>query len=290
MGIIIMFLIWYNIWGKNNPKIYRWVSSKSSKLIPICIAVSVLLSFSMTTFFASLIALLIFSAVFALPVFFVWSILKLFGIGKKREQRSDYTYYQKYYESKTPVKGISTTVTGITKSVPKRRKIVDRFDKKYVLNLKDDEIDRIVDASYMSNCWESEISEMDEGYDSIMEWYRSDTGWLRAYLRAFPIKSISSDFEMQHKIVLESFQTIFDQIHPERFTSVDDCIKEINDTFLTFFDETTFMLAYRFLEANNIKYEMPRVGLVRADSVLEQLKKKYDAQAEQGENVTGQKL
>lgn len=279
MGLIVMFLIWYNIWGKSNPRVYRSLSPNISKIIGVVIAISILFSLSGPLFIGTFAVLIVFGVMFGLPAFIIWSLLKAFGIGKKREQRDDYAYYQRYYQAPAPVKGISTTVTGLTKSVPKRRKIIEKFNKKHSLNLTDEEIDRIVDASYMSNCWECEIYEMDLDYKSIMQWYRSDTGWLRAYLHAFPVQSVSSDFEMQHKIVLESFNTIFEQIHPEKYASVDDCVKAINDTYFTLFDETTFMLAYRFLEANNIKYPMPRVDLVRSDSVLDQLKAKYDQEA-----------
>lgn len=279
MGIIVMFLIWYNIWGKSNPRVYHKVSPNISKILPALFVVSILFSMSAPLFIGTFVVLLVFGLMFGLPAFIIWSLLKAFGIGKKREQRNDYAYYQRYYQAPAPVKGISTTVTGLTKSVPKRRKIIEKFNKKHSLNLTDEEIDRIVDASYMSNCWECEIYEMDSDYKSIMQWYRSDTGWLRAYLHAFPVQSVSSDFEMQHKIVLESFDTIFGQIHPEKYASVDDCVRAINDTYFTLFDETTFMIAYRFLEANNIKYPMPHVDLVRSDSVLDQLKAKYDQEA-----------
>lgn len=279
MGIIVMFLIWYNIWGKSNPRVYRSVKTNSSKIIPIIVVMGILFSMTGPLFIGTFVVLLVFGIMFGLPAFIIWSLLKAFGIGKKREQRNDYAYYQRYYQAPAPVKGISTTVTGLTKSVPKRRKIIEKFNKKHSLNLTDEEIDRIVDASYMSNCWECEIYEMDIDYKSIMQWYRSDTGWLRAYLHAFPVQSVSSDFEMQHKIVLESFDTIFGQIHPEKYASVDDCVRAINDTYFTLFDETTFMIAYRFLEANNIKYPMPHVDLVRSDSVLDQLKAKYDQEA-----------
>lgn len=286
MGIIVMFLIWYNIWGKSNPRVYHKVSPNISKILPALFVVSILFSMSAPLFIGTFVVLLVFGLMFGFPAFIIWSLLKAFGIGKKREQRNDFAYYQRYYQAPAPVRGVSTTVTGLTKSVPKRRKIIEKFNKKHDLNLTDEEITRIVDASYMSNCWECEIFEMDMDYKSIMQWYRSDTGWLRAYLHAFPIQSVSSDFEMQHKICLESFDTIIGQIHPEKFSSVEECVRAINDTYFTAFDETTFMIAYRFLEANNIKYQLPHMDLVRSDSVLEQLKSKYDQEtAEQTEKL-----
>lgn len=290
MGLIILFFIWYKVWGERNPKIYRAVTPNLSKIIPIIFVISILFSTTMPTLIGSFIVLFVLATLFGIPALIIWGILKCFGIGKKREQKNDFAYYQKYYQAPEPVKSVSTTITGLTKSVPKRRKIVEKFNKKHSLNLTDEEIERIVDASYMSNCWECEIYEMDLDYQSIAQWYRSDTSWLRAYLHAFPVQSVSSDFEMQHKIVLESFDTIFGQIHPEKFASVDDCVKAINDTYFTAFDETTFMIAYRFLQANNIVYPMPHIDLVRTDTVLEQLKAKYDREAETDSEKTRQKI
>ncbi len=49
----------------------------------------------------------------------------------------------------------------------KRRKIVDKFNKRFELNLSDVEIDRIVDASYASIEWEVEIYAMTKEMTTI---------------------------------------------------------------------------------------------------------------------------
>lgn len=274
MGLFIAFVVWYNIWGKNNPKVYRKTQDILPKIFFGIFIISAITSMAPPLFIGSMILFGVLAGVFVVPYLIIKAILKAVGVGNKKARKDDFAYYQQHYQAPQRV---GATITGLTKSVAKRRKIVEKFSKKNALNLTDEEIMRIVDASYMSNCWECEIYEMSLEYDSIYQWYRGDTGWLRAYLHVFPIQNVSSDFEMQHNICLDSFDEIFRSMRPEAYTTVDAYIKAINDKYLTAFDETTFMIAYRFLEANGRKYNLPRVGLANTNSELDELQKKYDS-------------
>ncbi|MGN0152084.1 MAG: hypothetical protein ACI39Q_06390 [Wujia sp.] len=281
MPIFVFFIIWYALYGKNNPKIFRTLEDKIPKIIGILILISVFSSMIPHVLSASI--ALIFSLA---PLIFIgWLIYRLSGRGKKKDQRSDYTYYQNNYQAEEKKRGMGTSVTGLTRSVPKRRKIVEKFNKKYKLSLTEKEIERIVDASYVSNCWEREIYDMDREYDTLYQWYNGASGWLRAYLHAFPVQSVSSDFEMQRNICMDSFDQIFRDIQPGKFATIDDCVDAINNRYMTVFDETTFMIAYRFLESNGRKYELPHLGVMRNESEMDRLKRKYD---EAAENMAGQ--
>ena len=47
---------------------------------------------------------------------------------------------------------------------------------------------------------------------------------------------------------------------------------------MTNFDDISFMMAYRFLEANGRKYTLGEVEILHTDDELSDLKKKYDAE------------
>jgi hypothetical protein len=53
-------------------------------------------------------------------------------------------------------------------------------------------------------------------------------------------------------------------------------VDAINKRYLTSFDETTFMIAYNFLNANDRKHELPRAGATKMYSELDSLMSKYD--------------
>jgi hypothetical protein len=296
MSFFIIFVIWYNIFGKQNPKIYRAIDGKIGKIFGGVILFSVISSVlpGLSSLMFALLALLICVSPFILIVLFIqW----LTGNGpfsnsrraKNKQTNRDWnTYYQQsvggqdpYINSRYNQSGgrrgtIDPTLTGLTKSVPKRRKIIQKFNNKYSLNLTDAEIDRIVDASYMSFSWEREIYDMDKDYNSVFEWYNSETCWLRAYLRVFPVQSVSSDFKRQLQICLDVFDDIFNTIKPSTYASVDDCVDAINNRYLTSFDENTFMIAYNFLNANGRKHNLPKAGATKMYSELDRLMSKYD--------------
>ena len=280
MGIFGFFIMWYFIFGRNNPKVYRKIEGNLSKIITGVILLSFFTK-AIPGLFALSIGMLGMFMLLGAPIWVIKTILQ--GAFEKESKQNvtqqtakgtGYTYAEEFQRSNSGKKGIS--MTGLTKSVPKRRKIIQKFNKKYSLNLTDKEVDRIVDASYMSYCWEYEIFCMDKEYDTIYEWYKGDSNWLRAYLHVFPIQNVSSDFEMQRQTCINVFNQIFTEINPSSFATIDDCIDAINNRYYTAFDETTFMIAYRFLEVNGKKHSLPNSGVARTSSELERLMRKYD--------------
>ncbi|MGN0368854.1 MAG: hypothetical protein ACI4EK_08745 [Wujia sp.] len=270
MPLLIVFLIWYGLFGSNNPRIYNRIADKLPKIIFGFILLSIF-----SSLIPSIIGLSIGLLVMASPFLFLVWLARLSTRGRKRQQKSDYEYYRTHYQEDTSRKK-GTTVTGLTRSVGKRRKIVNKFNKKHGLNLTDAEVTRIVDASYMSNCWEREIYDMDQEMDSLFEWYKGDTAWLRAYLHAFPVQNVTSDFEAQRTVCLSTFNQVFREIDPGRFVTIDDCVNAINNRFFTNFDETTFMVAYRFLERHGYHYDLPHMDILKSTMDIDSLKDKYD--------------
>lgn len=273
MGLIIFFLIFYFAIGKDSPKIKNFVSEKLGTIIIVLFILSVFSSVG-GTLFGGAIAFLVLSLVFgfmALPFVVVWKIIKsILGIGNKS------TADKAVNVDNSKEKKTNSAGTGLTRSLKKRRKIVDRFNKKYNLSLIEQEIDRMVEASFASSDWEYEIQAMDKEYSAISEWYKGSTGWLRAYMKAFSVQSISSDFLMQKSICLDSFNQIMRELDMSSFSSIEQCINHINNTYFTFFDDTSFMIAYRFLEKNGIKYDLPGSRILKSESSIESLKRKYD--------------
>lgn len=180
MPLVFIFFIWYGMYGRNNPKIYSKLHDKFGLIVFLLFIFSGLSSFSSSFGVLLLVSLII--AVVGAPFWLIAWLISKSAKGKARQKQNDYDYYTQHYSQSDAKAGM--TVTGLTKAVPKRRKIIQKFNQKYDLYLTDEEINRIVDASYMSNCWEREILDMDQKYDTISQWYRGDSAWLRAYLHA----------------------------------------------------------------------------------------------------------
>lgn len=164
----------------------------------------------------------------------------------------------------------------LPREASKRRKIIEKFNKKYELYLTESQIQRIVDASYYSYEWEREIADMNKEYNSVYEWFQGNTGWLRAYLKAFRVQSVCSDFNQQKQICFSEFDQVFREIDFASAYSQDEAIRDMNDRFFTDFNDISFMIAYRFLEANGRKYDLTRRSVVRNESETDVLARKYD--------------
>ena len=272
MPLIIIFFIWYGMYGRNNPKIYSKLHDKFGLIVFLLFIFSGLSSFSSSFGVLLLVSLII--AVVGAPIWLIAWLISKSAKGKARQKQNDYDYYTQHYSQSDAKAGM--TVTGLTKAVPKRRKIIQKFNQKYDLYLTEEEINRIVDASYMSNCWEREILDMDQKYDTISQWYRGDSAWLRAYLHAFPVQNVTSDFESQRSICLDTFYQVFSEIDPGKYESVESCVREINHRFMTNFDDITFSVAHRFLADNGYKFELPHFDVRGVKSDIDRLKDKYD--------------
>lgn len=276
MPLLFIFFLWYGIYGRNNPRIYAKLHDKFGLIVFLLFLISGFSGFSSA--FGFLLAISIVIAAFGAPIWLVAWLIAKSSKGKARQKQNDYDYYKQHYNQASTV-NTGTTVTGLTRAVPKRRKIIQKFNQKYDLYLTDEEINRIVDASYMSNCWEREILDMDQKYDTISQWYRGDSAWLRAYLHAFPVQNVTSDFESQRSICLDTFYQIFAEIDPGKYESVESCVREINQRFMTNFDDITFSIAHRFLADNGYSFSLPRYDMHGAKSDIDRLKDKYDRES-----------
>lgn len=187
-------------------------------------------------------------------------------------------------ENETSEEYVNRTPRKLDKSPKIRRNIIRKFNEIYELRLTDEQIDCIVDASYASAPWDNEVAYMQQQYNSVAEWLSAPTGWLRAYLRAFCVQEVSSDFKYQRQICISAFNQIFKEINLEKYYSLTEAIEDVNRKYLTEFDHLTFMIAYRFLEANGYKYNLPGANVVMNEDEAEKLAKEY----ERMERMTGQ--
>jgi len=191
-----------------------------------------------------------------------------------------------YSGSQEPVNTSSTTKkktgnnivksTILPKSTNKRTKIIRKFNEQFDLFLTDEQIKRIVDASYMSNAWKRELEAMYTKYDSVYQWLHGDTAYLRAYLRAFTVQDVTSDFKQQMQIVMDSFEEIFEYSDSISGLSIEQRINSINSKFMTNFDEITYMIAYRYLESLGLHHQLVETQINRVDDTFDDLVSKYD--------------
>lgn len=165
---------------------------------------------------------------------------------------------------------------GLPSAEKKRTKIVKKFSDKYNLYLTDREIKRIVDASYLSSGWAREICYMNQKYDTVYAWYASMNPWLKVYLYAFQQQNISSDFAMQERIVYDAFNTVFSDVCSDGDLTIDQAIRRINEKYLTNFDETTFMIAYRYMESKGKKYSFAFSQVLNTQEDIDELLSKYE--------------
>ena len=270
MPLLVFFLLWYAFFVRNNPRIYNKLDGKIGTIMFWLIALTVFPAFIpgvLGAMFGLTVAALAILAAFSPIIIPAVIIGRILGFGKNKHKKGKTVKYD------TKERNMST---GLTKSVPKRRKIVRKFNKKYDLNLTEEEINKIVDASYMSFAWEKEIKDMDEDYDSVFEWYNSMTNWLRAYLKAFPIHTVSSDFARQKEIVVETFDQLLLEVQPSSYSSLEECIEDINNKYFCALDETTFMMIFRLLQVSGKYHKLPTSNLIRHETDIDRLKRKYD--------------
>lgn len=262
MGIVVVLLIWYFAVGRNNPKTFKKLKKNKGWLIFVAIALT--MSGGLPTLFGMSMAL----GFSALPIYVVYKILKgIFFPDAKKEQK-----VTKQKRNDTIPKAEQ-----LPNAVPKRIKIVERFNQKYDLTLTDQQIQTIVEASYVTADWEIFIHSMTKEYATIHQWYKAPVGgWLRAYIKIFNVQQISSDMQQQKNICLDSFNQIFSTIDLSTYNTPAWNINKVNNQFMTNFDDISFMIAYRFLEANGYKHNLGKVEILQTDKELSQLKNKYD--------------
>lgn len=276
MPAIIIFLIIFGIVGDRNNKFTRKTFSLLKKIIIGCILVSAL---GWVIPVVAILAGVIFPG-FLLLGFIIWMLIRTFNKNAARKnqgslnQRNDDT--GRYYGADNYRGTSGKFASSLPKAASARRRIIEKFNKKYELLLTDSQIQRIVDASYYSPQWDREIQDMNQEYNSIYEWFQGDTAWLRAYLKAFRVQSISSDFKQQHDICVDEYNQVFSGVDMTRAFNQDAAITEINNTYFTQFNDISFMIAYRFLEANGKRYNLSQHEVVRNESETDRLARKYE--------------
>ncbi|MCD8131671.1 MAG: hypothetical protein LUE16_10435 [Lachnospiraceae bacterium] len=164
----------------------------------------------------------------------------------------------------------------LARPIAKRKKVIQEFNGKYDLTLTDAEVQRIAEASYVSEGWKREVEAMTQKYDTVGQWFQGPTGWLRVYIYVFRIQNISSDFVMQEQICTEALdEAVAYGCEPDGL-SIDERVSLINKRYFTCFDEMSFMIAWRFLQQRGREHKMTQPELVRnVDDDLEELEKKY---------------
>ncbi len=164
----------------------------------------------------------------------------------------------------------------LARPLAKRKKVIREFNQKYRLTLTDEEVNRIAEASYVSEGWKKETEAMTQKYDTIGQWFQGPTGWLRVYIYVFQVQNISSDFALQKQICLEALDEVIGYgCEPEGMT-IEERVNRINKRYFTYFDEMSFMIAWRFLEQEGRAHKLSRPDLVRnVDEDLDELERKY---------------
>ncbi|MCR4587774.1 MAG: hypothetical protein K5682_05145 [Lachnospiraceae bacterium] len=201
---------------------------------------------------------------------------------RKMIRKSQQTNYKKERQTKTVTNSggaYSTRSTILPRPVGKRNKMVTNFNDRFRLYLTKEQIDRIVDASYISAGWKTEIEAMTVDYVTVYEWLQGPTAALRAYLYAFHVQKISSDFTQQEQIVTDSLNEVMYYADTLTHLDLQQRIEAVNNKFFTAFDDVTFMIAFRYLEGKGFRHTLDKVNLERNDSELDEMMKKYQTDA-----------
>lgn len=170
----------------------------------------------------------------------------------------------------------STTTYNLPVKQKKREKIIEKTNKKYRLSLTSAQIECIAAASYISPQWAAEVKSMEKNYNNIYEWFTSGNTWLKVYLYAFNKMDISSLFYKQEQIVYQTFDTIFSEMCIDDTLPTEVVIENINNKYLTNFDELSFMQAINYMESKGKRYRFGAPVLTKVNSEIENLQRKYD--------------
>jgi len=171
----------------------------------------------------------------------------------------------------------------LPKAPTKRKKIIQNFNNKYNLNLTEEQIQSIANSSYMSEIWHNEVDAMNQKYNSVYEWFPGYTQWLRTYMYVFHVQEITSDIRQQEKIVIKTFEEIFQYADSLEGFTVAEKIEKVNSKYMTAFDDATFMIAYRFLEAKGMHHDLEGPELLKDENEIDELLEKYKTMPSEGE-------
>lgn len=292
MGILVFIFIAYAVLGDRKNIFTKKQFSTLKKVIGWLIVLSIFSSALPSALFAT-----VFLGIAVSPVAIV--ILALIAVSKQKKvadgvgaERSQFNashsrstssrINQTSTSSQEKQQRVTPTSSTLPRQASKRRGIIEKFNKKYDLNLTDDQIQKIVDASYYSTDWAHEVEDMSKEYTNIYEWFQGSTSWLRAYLSAFAVQSVSSDFDQQEQICMTEFAQLFEGTNFDGCATQEDSIRAMNDKFFTNFDDISFMIAYRFLEKHGKHYSIfSGTKVANAESDTDDLIKKYESMSEE---------
>ena len=180
--------------------------------------------------------------------------------------------YSSSFDDKT-YKGVSAI---LPKAVKKRANRIREFSEEFKLYLTQDQIDKMVNATYLSENWKREVESMNSKYYEIPSlWFQGPTRWLRAYLYAFTLQDVTSDWNQQERIAQSAFEAVFQYSDSLHDVSFDERIRLINDRFYTQFDDVTFMIAYNYLKELGLEHNIDSARPIYGQSKAEELEKKY---------------
>lgn len=190
---------------------------------------------------------------------------------RERQSAAETTSYTSYQS--TSAKKVSSRI--LPKAVKKREKIVAAFNEQYHLCLTEDEQKRMVEASYLSEGWKRELEAMSERYDAAQQWLMGPTCWLRVYMYVFCVQTISSDFQRQETICMETFDEVMRYAESLTELTLEEKITRVNDRFFSSFTETSFMMAYRYMQSKGKTYQLEQVEVMKNETEAEQIMSKY---------------
>lgn len=190
---------------------------------------------------------------------------------RERQSAVETTSYTSYQSTST--KKVSSRI--LPKAVKKRAKIVATFNEQYHLCLTEDEQKRMVEASYLSEGWKRELEAMSERYDAAQQWLMGPTCWLRVYMYVFCVQTISSDFQRQETICMETFDEVMRYAESLTELTLEEKITRVNDRFFSSFTETSFMMAYRYMQSKGKTYQLEQVEVMKNETEAEQIMSKY---------------
>lgn len=190
---------------------------------------------------------------------------------RERQSAAETTSYTSYQS--TSAEKVSSRI--LPKAVKKREKIVASFNEQYHLCLTEDEQKRMVEASYLSEGWKRELEAMSERYDAAQQWLMGPTCWLRVYMYVFCVQTISSDFQRQETICMETFDEVMRYAESLTELTLEEKITRVNDRFFSSFTETSFMMAYRYMQSKGKTYQLEQVEVMKNETEAEQIMSKY---------------
>ena len=197
---------------------------------------------------------------------------------KRAYSRSSKAYSQPGYSS-SPFSRVKSANVSNPYNLPRteaaRSKLINKFNKKFDLNLTNTDVKTISSATYMSLEWASEVYAMEQKYDSVYEWLGQGNIWLRVYLYAFNIQNISPVFNKQEELVYNAFNTIFSEMCYDESLPTEVIIENINNKYMTRFDEASFLLAINYMEGKGRHFKFGSPVLTRVSSDVDDLVKKY---------------